>query len=89
MRTNRTLILADGENLILRHKAMLVKGYKQLADGPIVDPDIYVWHHKISRHEFMELIRVSYYTTCVGDTERLNEVISRSKSDQTKNLIYL
>ncbi len=82
MRTNRTLILVDGENLLLRFKSMLDGGAKLLTDGPLYKPDLCVWHREITRHEFMEVIRVSYYTTCVGDSDKMTEVINNISSVQ-------
>lgn len=79
MRTNRTLILADGENLLLRFQAV-AKGMEQRTDGPIIIPGILIWHHNITRHDHMEVIRASYYTTCVGDTDRVDEVARKIKA---------
>ena len=72
MRTNRTLMIADGENLLLRYQAMLDEGAERTEDT-LYDKDIYAWHPQITRHDYMDLVRVSFYTTCVGDAVKIAE----------------
>ena len=69
---NRTFVLADGENLLLRFKASLEKGDKERQET-IYIPDVIVWHPQITRAFPMEVIRASYYTTQVGDDKKLND----------------
>ena len=69
---NRTFILADGENLVLRYQASLEDGAKETEDTFYIQ-DVLVWHPKITRAFEMEVIRASYYTTQVGDEDKINE----------------
>ena len=68
MRTNRTLIVADGENLVLRFQALLAEGAQQ-TEGTRYQKDTYVWHPNIVSYDFMDIVRVSYYMTYVGNAE--------------------
>ena len=63
---NRTFILVDGENLVLRYQSSLYGG-TQNTEGTVHIPDVLVWHPTITRYVPMNIIRVSYYTTLVGD----------------------
>lgn len=69
---NRTFVLADGENLIYRYQASLEKGAEKTPETYYI-PDVLVWHTHITRAFPMELIRVSYYTTQVGDENTLDQ----------------
>ena len=66
---NRTFILADGENLVLRYQASLTADV-QNREGTVHLPDVLVWHPEITKcakYAPMNIIRASYYTTLVGD----------------------
>lgn len=62
---NRTFILVDGENLVLRYQASLTAGAQKKEDT-VHEPDVLVWHPNITEYVPMNIIRVSYYTTRVG-----------------------
>lgn len=69
---NRTFILADGENLVLRYQASLTDG-AQKTDGTVYVPNVLVWRPEITTYTPMNIIRVSYYTTIVGDELKIEE----------------
>jgi len=69
---NRTFILADGENLVLRYQASLEDGEKE-KEKTLYIPDVLVWHPEITRAFDMEVIRASYYTTKVGDENKIDK----------------
>jgi uncharacterized LabA/DUF88 family protein len=77
----QTIILIDGENLVLRYQNTLQAGRKP-RDSVIHIDDVFVWHLKISGR--MDIVRIGYYTTVVGDAKKVEEVkqlISESKYD--------
>jgi len=45
-------------------------GAKQ-TNGILYQKDAYVWHSHITRIDYMEIVRASYYTTCIGDPAKL------------------
>ncbi len=53
------MIIADGENLVLRYQAMLKDGCPA-ADAVRHRPDAYVWHQHITSFRAWDLIRASY-----------------------------
>ena len=69
---NRTFILVDGENLVFRYQASLEAGVKK-TEGTYYIPDVLVWHTKITHTFPMEVVRLSYYTTQIGDEKKLDE----------------
>jgi uncharacterized LabA/DUF88 family protein len=62
----KVLAFADGENLVFRYQELL-------AQGKLPKPDVvhvknqFVWHPKVTTWSMFDLIRVSYYTSMVGD----------------------
>jgi len=76
----KTLILIDGENLLVRYEAMLKKGSKP--NGVVVHrPGEFVWSPTITRHAHMEVIRVSYYTTYVCDDKQFEDLKNEIASE--------
>ena len=69
---NRALVLADGENLVTRYQAMIKSGAEKTNDTRHI-PDVFVWHPKITMCTPMQVIRVSFYTTQIGDEQKLEE----------------
>ena len=69
---NKTFILVDGENLVFRYQASLKEGAKE-KQGIFHIPDVIVWHPNNTMAFEMEVIRVSYYTTQVGDENKIDE----------------
>lgn len=66
----KTLVLVDGENLVLRYQAMVAAGRKP-KHGVRHIPDVLVWHQDIAFEFMKEVLRVSYYTSAVGDDDAL------------------
>ena len=71
--TDQTLVLVDGENLILRYQALCTEG-KTPSNENIHKKDVFVWHPKLTSRNALSVLRVSYYTTFVGSAEQLAEV---------------
>ena len=69
----KVIAFVDGENLVCRYQGML-------AAGRIAKPDVvyirdsFVWSPHVTRWTVMDLIRVSYYTSVVGDDQKVAEV---------------
>lgn len=74
MLTPRSILFVDGENLVMRYQEMLAAGKQP--DEPIIHvPDVFVWHPGFMRwNDLNSVIRVSYYTSVVGDDQRVAEV---------------
>jgi uncharacterized LabA/DUF88 family protein len=70
--TDRTIVLADGENLVTRYQSMLKDGAEKTEDTKHIQ-DVFVWHPKFTMCVAMHVIRVSFYTTQVGDEPKLEE----------------
>ena len=72
MATSRTIIFADGENLAIRYQELLKT--KKLNPNVKYIPDVFVWHQNVSTCRAWDLIRVSYYTSMVGDDDAVNKL---------------
>jgi len=69
----RIIAFADGENLLFRYQAMLDGG--RIARGDVVHiRDAFVWSPHVTLWSEMDLIRVQYYTSVVGDDQRVAAV---------------
>jgi uncharacterized LabA/DUF88 family protein len=66
----KTAVLVDGENMLLRFEEMRA-GQRACTDGLIYEAGQYVWHPQLTSFRAWDLLRVSYYTTCVGDDSKL------------------
>ena len=67
MLTPRSILIVDGENLVLRYQEMLAAG-AQPDERVVHVPDVFVWHAGLMRcHDLRSVIRVAYYTSVVGD----------------------
>lgn len=62
----------DGENIVVRFESMLASGSKKTYDT-IHIPGVFVWNPKFTLYIPMDIIRVSFYTTQVGDEAKLEE----------------
>ena len=79
------MYFVDGENLVQRYQAMVADGREPLANVNH-EPNVYVWREGVtglSDRSFEEIIRVTYYASCVGDDDRLHAV-----SESIKQLRY-
>ena len=70
--TNRALVLADGENLVARYQSMLASGGTRTEETKHIQ-DVFIWHPQFTMCVPMHVIRVSFYTTQVGDELKLEE----------------
>jgi uncharacterized LabA/DUF88 family protein len=69
----KVVAFVDGENLVFRFQAMKAAGSSPRADVLHI-PDSFVWSPRVTAWTHMDLIRVSYYTSVVGDHPRVAEV---------------
>ena len=66
----RVLAFVDGENLVCRYQAMLDAGRIGRSDVTHIQ-DSFVWSPRVTRWSDMDLLRVQYYTSVVGDDQRV------------------
>ena len=71
--SNATLILIDGENLLFRYEAMCRNGRVPRAEV-VHSPSKYVWCNHITKLNFIHVLRVSYYTTFVGEDKAIDKI---------------
>ncbi len=76
------MFFIDGENLVFRYQEMLGKGREPLR-GIKHEQDVYVWHKDIIKNEPRNILRVTYYTSAVGDKDRI-----RSFNEEIKKIEY-
>jgi len=70
----KSIVLVDGENLVLRYQEMLNAGATP-RKGVVHVEDTFVWHPNIvTAFGGKDVVRVGYYTTVVGDDGKLEEV---------------
>jgi NYN domain-containing protein len=67
------IVFVDGENLTLRYQEMLAAGREPLPDVKHIK-DSFVWASPITEWSALDVIRVLYYTSVVGDDVRVAEV---------------
>lgn len=77
----RTMIFVDGENLVFRFQNMLKNGWVPRTDDFTHLKDTIVWHSSFSQGVTMhEILRATYYTYVVGDTQRVEAVESQIRN---------
>jgi uncharacterized LabA/DUF88 family protein len=76
MELNRVMIFADGEKRTYRFQAMIADGRKP-SDWIQYESDTFVWIPKIVHFSRCFFIRVSYYTSVVGDDVKLQQLAER------------
>lgn len=69
-------IFVDGENITMRYQAMLDEGFVPKKDV-IHYRDIFVWHPEITQWSMLDIIRVSYYTSVVGDELKIAKIMNK------------
>ena len=74
----RVMFFIDGENLVCRYQDMLDNG-RQPLDGILYEKDVYVWHSSIIKKKPRNIVRVNYYTSAVGDENRILSLSSEIK----------
>src|SRR4051794_22089694 len=72
----KTVFFVDGENLVFRYQAMLAEG-RQPRAGVIHVQDVFVWHPDITTTSIMNVVRVNYYTSMVGDDYAIEDMRRR------------
>jgi uncharacterized LabA/DUF88 family protein len=73
MLTPRSMLFIDGENLVMRFQDLLSAGRRPRAEVTHI-PDVFVWNPNLmSWFGLGSVIRVSYYTSVVGDDPRVVE----------------
>ena len=80
----KTVVLVDGENLVFRFQEILKQGRTPLSNVKHIK-NCFVWAPDIIAHT-NDIVRVSYYTTVVGDEKKFDEVnnsISEAEYDFT------
>lgn len=63
----------DGENIVFRYEEMLAKNCTP-RDDILYIKDVYMWHPRIIKANGLEIIRVKYYTSAVGDEDYLYSI---------------
>jgi len=72
----KVLAFVDGENLVCRYQDMLARG--RTAKPDVVHTlDCFVWHREATRWCQLDLIRVSYYTSVIGDDQKVSTLESQ------------
>jgi uncharacterized LabA/DUF88 family protein len=69
MRSHQFMFI-DGENLLFRYQAMLAEG-KRPRNEVVHRPDEFVWSPHVFDHTGFDFVRATYYTSVVGDTDKL------------------
>lgn len=69
------MIFVDGENLVFRYQALLDLGLAP-EEEVIHKKDTFLWHPQITMLYILDLIRVSYYTSIVGDDVKITTLKS-------------
>jgi uncharacterized LabA/DUF88 family protein len=77
----RIMLFVDGENLVFRFQNMVEKGWVPRTDDFTHVKDTLVWHNTYSQGAMMhEVLRATYYTYVVGDSQRVEAVESQIRS---------
>lgn len=77
----KSVLLVDGENLVFRYQDMLAKGAKPRSHVVHI-PDVFVWNPNIARNFPIDVFRVVYYTSLVGDPAKMH----KTKCEISQNL---
>ncbi len=76
--SEKVIVLVDGENLIFRYQEMLNNDKALIPrENTIHEKDVVVWHNSILQTFIADVLRVSYYSTLVGDDDTQEEVKQR------------
>lgn len=73
MEIEQTLIFVDGENLVFRYEEMLNAGHIPRPDN-IYIPGCFIWNQSVLNDHLWRIKRLSYYTSVVGDDNRVTLV---------------
>jgi uncharacterized LabA/DUF88 family protein len=72
----RVIFFIDGENITYRYQAMVKDGYRPFSDV-VHELDTFVWAPKVTSVSGWLILRISYYTSIVGDDVRLQKISER------------
>ena len=72
----KQIIIIDGENILFRFQAMLKNG-RMSCDDIIYECNAYIWSPEIAILENFDVLRISYYSTIVGDDLRMQDIKNR------------
>jgi uncharacterized LabA/DUF88 family protein len=75
---SRMMVFADGENIVFRYQDLLSKG-REPADVYHV-PDVVAWTPDAVRPDLHHVIRATYYTSAVGDEQKILQVSEAIRS---------
>jgi uncharacterized LabA/DUF88 family protein len=80
----KVVAFVDGENLVLRYQDMLKVGHAP-KETVVHEPDSFVWSPDVTLWTDMDLVRVIYYTSVVGDSDRVAAVERRISGTQFRS----
>lgn len=83
----RLMAFIDGENLVFRYQEMLQAGWQAKSDI-VHDPDVLVWQPYFSMPGTFEAVRATYYTSVVGDENRVREIERKLKATRFGNFQF-
>lgn len=63
----------DGENIVTRYQSMIAEGAIP-ASGVVRHPDLLIWHPSVTGRFLVDIKRISYCQTAVGDHSRIDEI---------------
>lgn len=70
----RAILLVDGENLVFRYQEMLKDSSLVPKDNNIFEKDIFVWNQEIQNIFEVDIFRVNYFSSVVGDDTKIKNV---------------
>ena len=79
----KTVVLVDGENLVFRYQAMLKAGRKPRSDVAHL-PDQFVWSNQVLEGRMVDLLRINYYTSMVGDEGAMHSLRKTISNTQVR-----
>lgn len=81
MGIEQTLIFVDGENIVFRYEEMVKEGHIPRPDN-IHIPGCFVWNQRVLNDHLWRIKRLSYYTSVVGDDDRVRTVRQKISATQ-------
>ena len=84
----KVVAFVDGENLVLRYQDMLKVGHTP-KETVVHEPDSFVWSPDVTLWTDMDLVRVIYYTSVVGDSDRVAAVERRQAAERREERLEL
>lgn len=73
----KVVCFIDGENIVFRYQEMRKAGWVPRGGEIVHEPDCFVWMPWITTSLRMDVLRVNYYTTVVGDDDRVAAVSAK------------